>query len=86
MGALGLYVVWTLVSAWRAGKIRDEIWTFDADDNPFMYALAFASHIGLVVICAGCAAGYTPSQMFEFLGLGGLYSFFTAVQHAEGQI
>ena len=75
-------MVWTLVRAWRNGIIVDNVWRFDADKNPIMYALEFASRIGLIVICAGCAAGYTPSQMFNFLGIGGLYSFFEAVRKA----
>jgi hypothetical protein len=82
MGALGLFMVWTLVRAWRSGIIVDNVWRFDADDNPVMYALEFASRIGLIVICAGCAAGYTPSQMFDVLGIGGLYSFFESVRKA----
>jgi hypothetical protein len=86
MGALGLYMVWTLASAWRGGVIRDNVWRFNVDENPIMYALEFASRIGLVVICAGCTVGYTPSQMFDFVGLGGLHSFFTAIQHTKGQI
>jgi hypothetical protein len=81
-GALGLFMVWTLVRAWRNGVIVDNIWRFDADANPIMYSLEFASRIGQIVICAGCAAGYTTHQMFDFLGLGGLYNFFEAVHKA----
>jgi hypothetical protein len=82
MGALGLYMVWTLVSAWRGGRIADGVWRFNVDDNPIAYALEFGTRIGLIVICAGCVVGYTPAQMFDFVGLRGLYSFFDTIHHA----
>jgi hypothetical protein len=80
-GALALFLVWTLVVAWRRGIIADNVWRFDVDDNPIMFSLEFGSRVGLVAICAGCAAGYTMSQMFDFMGIGWLYSFFDAVHH-----
>jgi hypothetical protein len=83
-GALALFLVWTLVSAWRSGTIVDNVWRFKVEDNPIMYSLEFGTRIGLVVMCMGCAAGYTMAQMFDFMGIGWLYSFFDAVNHAKG--
>ncbi len=83
--ALALFMVWTLVRAWRSGVIVDNFWRFDVDDNPILYSLEFAGHIALIVICTGCAAGLTMSQMFDFVGLGPLYSFFSAIDHAGGR-
>ncbi|HTV38553.1 MAG TPA: hypothetical protein VMF12_19145 [Xanthobacteraceae bacterium] len=82
MAGFAVFVLWTLVRAWRTGIIRDGIWLFDSDDKPFMYALAFASHSFIVVLFAAGAAGYPPSEVFDFVGLGWLNSFFLAMRHA----
>jgi len=79
MAAIGLYVVWTLVRAWKTGKIRDSIYTFDIDDNPIMYPAAFASHILIVAICFAGLAGYSPAQFLDMVGLGSFNSFFNYV-------
>ena len=79
---LTLYLVWTLVRAWRSGVIVNNVWRFDVDDNPILFSLECASRVGLIVICTGVAAGYTMYQMFDFVGIGGLYNLFSAIDHA----
>lgn len=75
MGGLALVVALLLVRAWRSGRIQDEIWSYDANDNPIMYALMFAGHIVMVAFCVACAAGYTPSEIINLVGLGWLKPF-----------
>lgn len=72
MGALALFLVWTLIRAWRSGTIYDGMWTFNADDDPIMYALEFGVRIFLVAMCVAGADGYTPAQFFDMVGLGWL--------------
>jgi hypothetical protein len=81
MAGLALFIVWTLVRAWRTSVIRDGIWTFDADDNPIMYAVAFGVRIGLVIFLAGCAAGYPPSEVADALGIGWMNSLHQTLRH-----
>jgi hypothetical protein len=45
-------------------------------------APSFASHILIVVLCVGGAAGYPPSEVLDLVGFGWLNSFFVAFQHA----
>ncbi len=82
LAGLAVFVVWTLVRAWRTGVIRDGIWLFDAEDNPIMYAVAFGTHIGLVIFCAALAAGYPLDDVANMLGIGWMKS----LQHAGGHI
>lgn len=82
MAGLAVFVIWTLVRAWRTGVIRDGIWLFDADNNPFMYALAFATHILIVVLFAAGAAGYPPSEVLNLLGFGWMNAICPSCRHA----
>jgi len=72
MGAFALFFVWTLVRAWRTGWIYDGLWTFYADDNPVMYSVEFAARIFMIAVAVACAAGHTPAQFFDMVGLGWL--------------
>jgi hypothetical protein len=72
MGAFALFFVWTLVRAWRSGWIYDDMWRFNADDNPVMYAFEFAARIFLVAMFVAGAAGYSPAEFFDMAGIGWL--------------
>ena len=72
MGAFAIFFVWTLTRAWRTGWIYDGLWTFNAADNPVMYSVEFGVRIFLVAMSVACAAGYTPPQFFDMVGLGWL--------------
>jgi len=80
--AMALFVIWTLVRAWRSGAIRDGVWTFYADDNPVLYTLAFASHMLIVAMFVAVAAGYTPAEFFDMVGLGWINTICPSCRHA----
>jgi len=75
MGAFALFIIWTLVSAWRTGRIRSGVWRFTADDDPIMYALTFGGHIFVVAMMAAGAAGYSPAEFFDMVGLSFLVPY-----------
>jgi hypothetical protein len=81
MGAFALFFVWTLVRAWRTGWIYDGVWRFNADDNPAMYGLEFAGRIFLIAMFVAGAAGYSPAEFFDMVGLGWLNPY---MPHGRG--
>jgi hypothetical protein len=71
MGAFALFMIWTMVRAWRTGRIASgALWRFDIDDNPFMFALTMATHAFLVAMFLWVAAGLTPHSFLDLFGLG----------------
>lgn len=73
MAAFAIFMVWTLVRAWRTGSIAaGSMWRYNVEDSPVMYTLTFGSHIFLVAMFAAVAAGYSPSEFFDMAGLGWL--------------
>jgi hypothetical protein len=74
MGALALCAIYGLVHAWRTGWINSGAgWgRFYADDNPIMYTLMVATRIFIFALCVACAAGYTPAEFLDMVGLGWL--------------
>ena len=64
-----------MVRAWRTGRIYSNMWSFDADDNPFMYALMLAGHALVVALFVWTAAGYDPKSFLDLFGLGWLAGF-----------
>jgi hypothetical protein len=72
MGAFALFIVWTLMRAWRSGRIYSGMWRYNADDDPVMYTLMFTGHIFVVAVFAAGAAGYSPAEFFDIVGLGWL--------------
>ena len=81
MGAFALFVVWTMVRAWRTGRIRSGVWKFNVDDNPFMYALTLAGHAFIVAMFVWTAAGYDPKSFLDLFGLGWFDSLSRASRH-----
>jgi hypothetical protein len=67
MGGLGLFVAWTLVRAWRSGVIYSRGFSFNVNNRPVLYTLGFVIHIGIVVICAAFAAGFSPNEVHQFV-------------------
>ena len=76
MGALAICAVWGLLRAWRNGWIYSGAgWgRFYADKNPILYTLGLATNVFILTMCVACAAGYTPAQFFDMVGLGWLNS------------
>jgi|NGEPerStandDraft_6_1074524.scaffolds.fasta_scaffold712239_1 hypothetical protein len=66
MGDLGVFVAWTLLRAWRSGVIYSRGYSFDVNDRPVVFALGFVVHVGIVVMCAAFAAGYSPDEVRRF--------------------
>jgi hypothetical protein len=67
MGGLGLFVAWTLLRAWRSGVIYSRGYSFDLNDRPIVFTLGFIVHIGIAVMCAAFAAGYSPNEIRQFV-------------------
>jgi len=70
MGAFALFVIATMVRAWRTGRIYSGMWSFDADESPFMYALMLAGHTFIVGLFVWTAAGYSPKSFLNLFGFG----------------
>jgi hypothetical protein len=71
MAAFAIFMIWTLVRAWRTGWIAaGAMWRFSVEDSPVMYTLTFGSHIVLVAMFAAVVAGYSPAEFFDIVGFG----------------
>ncbi len=70
MGAFALFIIWTMVRAWRSGRIYSGMWSFDAGDSPFMYTLMLAGHAFIVALFVWTAAGYDPKSFLALFGVG----------------
>jgi hypothetical protein len=46
---------WSLVGAWRTGKIRSRGWTFQADKSPIGFWLVAVCHFGILVFSLALA-------------------------------
>jgi hypothetical protein len=66
MGGLGIFVAGTLLRAWRSSVIYSRGYSFDINDRPVVFALGFIVHVGIVVMCAAFAAGYSPDEVRRF--------------------
>jgi hypothetical protein len=72
MAALAVFVLWTLVRAWRSGVIFSEGRGYAIDENPTIYSLGLAVHGGIAIYCALLAAGLTNTEIWQWLlWLGG---------------
>lgn len=78
MGAFAVFFAWTMVRAWRTGRIYSGMWSFAADDSPLMYALMLAGRGFIFALFVWSAAGYSPSSFLDLFGLGWLDTFFRA--------
>jgi hypothetical protein len=67
LGALAVFVAWTMVRAWRSGVIFSEGRGYDIDENPTIYSLGLAVHGGIVIYCAALAAGFTNADIWQCL-------------------
>ena len=66
MGGLGVFVAWTLLRAWRSGVIYSRGYSFAINARPVVFALGLVVHVGIVVMCAAFAAGYSPDELRRF--------------------
>jgi hypothetical protein len=71
MACFAVFFGWTLVRAWREGVIHSRGWSFSADDNPVAYTLAFVAHAACMALFVAVSAGYTPDEIWHFVGLSG---------------
>lgn len=69
MGALGLFVVWTLIKAAQSGLISSKQVEFSLNESPFAFSMAFAVHTVIAIFCFWVAFGYEPGEFFDMLGL-----------------
>jgi len=59
----------TLLRAWWSGVIYSRGYSFDINDRPVVFALGFVVHVGIVgivVMRAAFAAGYSPDEVRRF--------------------
>ena len=67
MGGFGLFVAWTCLRAWRSGVIYSRGFSFNVNKRPVLYTLGLVIHIGIVVMCAAFAAGFSPNEVHQFV-------------------
>ena len=82
MAAFALFIAWTLLRAWRTGRVYSGMWSFDADENPVMYGLMLAGHAFILALFVWTAAGYGPQSFLDLFGPGWLDSFRHVARHA----
>ena len=44
-----VFACWSLVEAWRTGKIKSRGWTFQATESPIGFWLVALCHLGILV-------------------------------------
>lgn len=44
-----VFAAWSLIEAWRSGKIKSRGWTFQADKSPIGFWLVAVCHLGILV-------------------------------------
>ncbi len=81
MAAFAVFIAWTMVRAWRSGRIYSGMWSFAADENPVMYALMLAGKAFLVGLFVWTAAGLSPASVLDLFGLGWLDQVQPAGRH-----
>ena len=57
LGALAVFMVWTLVRALRGGTIFSQGSAFDINDQPMLFSLTAAVHVAGAAFFAWLAAG-----------------------------
>jgi hypothetical protein len=67
IGGLGIFVAWTVLRAWRSGVLFSQGVGYDVNENPALYGFGILCHLGIVVFCAALAAGYLPSELWQFV-------------------
>jgi hypothetical protein len=82
MGALALFVAWTLVRAMTSGTVFSQGRAYSFDDSPMMATALVATHGVLVVYCLWLAAGYDTASFLHLLGLDALIPWLPAPRHA----
>lgn len=76
MVALAVFLVWTMIRAYRSGTIFSEGTAFSAEQQPALFALGLAAHGFIVAFLLWLAAGYDQKSFFHLLGLDRLLSSF----------
>ena len=67
LGALALFIFWTLVRAFRRGVIYSDGYGFSLDENPMMFTLAVIVHTLGALFFAYLAAGYEMASIARWL-------------------
>lgn len=55
IGPFALIAAWSLVRAWRTGRIGSRGWTFQLGENPGGFWLVVVCDVGIVIFCLGVA-------------------------------
>jgi len=61
LGALAVFILWTLVRAFRRGVIQSRGYSFTLDDSPMLFTLCVMVHASGALYFAYLAAGYPPA-------------------------
>lgn len=69
LGCMGLFVVWTMVRAYRSGQIFSRGTGFTIDDQPVLFTLTMFAHLLIVFFFGWLAAGYDTASFLQLFGL-----------------
>jgi hypothetical protein len=70
LGALAVFILWTLVRAFRSGVIYSRGYAFSLDESPMLFTIGVIVHALCAVFLVYLAAGYQMAGFARWLGLG----------------
>jgi hypothetical protein len=69
LGALAVFLLWSLIRAFRRGVINSTSgYSFTLDDSPVLFTLVAIVHAGGVVFFGCIAAGYDAAEFTHWFG------------------
>jgi hypothetical protein len=72
MGALAVFLAWTLVRGFRRGVVYDQGRAYEREARPVMFGAIMASHAAGMALCVGMAAGYSFVECLRMAGVPGI--------------
>jgi hypothetical protein len=69
MGALAVFVGWTLVRGFRRGIVYDQGRAYEREARPVMFSAIVVGHVALMALCVGMAAGYSFVECLRIAGV-----------------
>lgn len=73
-GCLGLLTAWTMVRAWRSGKVVSRDLPYSEPESRTASLLIMAARVITLLACLWLASGYTPLDLLMRLNLDGIFS------------
>ena len=67
LGALAVFILWTLVRAFRSGVVYSRGYSFSLDESPMLFTIAIIVHALGALFFAYLSAGYEMAAIARWL-------------------